>query len=246
MELIFSVWIAAAYKDHSLHLCIPSTDGKSERIRVGFFLCWAFPVSGNTQRRVFLSQKLPLGHHLSQLPLALFQFIQFPFEIICILGFHNILTWRSTQYPHRLLGVTCYLVILLIVPFIIWSVLWETVTKQSKHSLLWECYRLFSVKTFRWASPFFQFTFLPVSTPLLMQCHKDALFLIWFPRQQNISFTNGVVRRSLGLVGSGTRREDANPQLPTLSWYQPHQHCWAWASRGKHCLIPSILCTLLG
>lgn len=39
VELIFSVWIAAAYKDHSFRLLVPSTDGKSVRIRVGSFLC---------------------------------------------------------------------------------------------------------------------------------------------------------------------------------------------------------------
>lgn len=136
VELIFSVCIAAAYKDHSFHLLVPSTDGKSVRIRVGSFLCWALPASGNAQGRIFLSQRLSLEHHISQLSLTLFQFIQSPFEIVCTLSFHNIFTWRSPQYPHMLLGVTCYLVILLSVYYIIWSVLWGTVTKQNKHSVL--------------------------------------------------------------------------------------------------------------
>lgn len=97
VEFIFSVWIAAAYKDHSLHLLVPSTDEKSVRIRVGSFLCWALPTSGNTQCGVFLSHWLPLEHNTSQLSLALFKFMQSPFEIICTLGFHNIFTWRLLQ-----------------------------------------------------------------------------------------------------------------------------------------------------
>lgn len=44
VQLIFSVWIAAACKDHSLRLLVPNTDGQSVRIRAGSFLCWSLPL----------------------------------------------------------------------------------------------------------------------------------------------------------------------------------------------------------
>lgn len=157
---LFSVWIAATYKQelhHPLHLLISSSDRKSVRSRAGPFLCSALPASGNAQHRTFPCQRLHLGHHVFSWPWVYFLWI------------HQVLFWtclcfKSLQCPHMLLGAICYPIILSIVPYVIWSVLWETVkTKQNKIKtqnvpcLLLPCwpysYRHLSVQLFVSASP---------------------------------------------------------------------------------------------